>query len=168
MWNYSWPTRLLVLKKVFIRIRYSFYQNQVFWYNVYSQTWLKKYILTSCTSVSYCNLFAFLRQKPVDVVLGKDEAAVQIQCCTVQIVRPVTWWIWYQQWQHWEHGGICSPPPWRLCPLLPHPCQKGKNGKNQPFLANFWISLPQNAIWPLDAPPKILVLPLVPMTWVFL
>ena len=50
----------------------------------------------------------------------------------------------------WGHEGL-FPQSEALPPLTP--CQRGKKGQNQLFLANFWISAPQNRIWPPRCPP---------------
>ena len=47
--------------------------------------------------------------------------------------------------------GHKGSPHWRLCPLCP---PEEKNGKNQLFLANFWIFAPSEMHFALNAPPK--------------
>ena len=68
------------------------------------------------------------------------------------------------QWRHQGgYGGMHFPPilghgecipPWRLCtPYFP-PSQEGKNGKNQPFSANFWIFAPSKKHYAPSMPPQ--------------
>ena len=61
------------------------------------------------------------------------------------------------------HGGTCPPVGSSSLHLPPTPCQKKKNGPNQPFFDNFFGFLPpQNRILPPRCPHKIfLVLPLL-------
>ena len=67
------------------------------------------------------------------------------------------------QWRHQGGHGAFANPSQRLC--LPPTCLptiRRKNGKNQPFLAIFFIFAPSKIHFaPLDAPQKFLVLPLV-------
>ena len=60
----------------------------------------------------------------------------------------------YYQWRH--QGGVWgafAPPVGGSAPTFPQ--SKGKNGKNQPFSANFWIFAPSDTHFAPSMPPKI-------------